>query len=57
MSGDMAGREGLLIRGPRDGEGDARCYITLTASEESAAIMPTSLWVEYRRQLLATLAP
>jgi hypothetical protein len=57
MSGDMAGHEGLLSRGPRDGEGDARCHITLTAYEESAAIMPTSLWVEYRRQLLATLAP
>jgi hypothetical protein len=57
MSGDMAWHEGLLIRGPRDDEGDALCHITLTASEESAAIMPTSLWVEYRRQLLATLAP
>jgi hypothetical protein len=33
------------------------CHITLTAYEESAAIMPTPLWAEYRRQLLATLAP
>ena len=53
----MAGHEGLLIRGPRDGEGDALCHITLTAHEESAAIMPKPFWVEYRRQLPAILAP
>jgi hypothetical protein len=39
-SGDVAGHEGLLIRRPRDGEGDAPRHITLTAYEESVAIMP-----------------
>ena len=48
-------KRSLHIRNARDDECETIRDVTLAAYEEYAAIMPTPLWGEYRKQILATL--
>jgi len=51
----MEKRCNLHIRNARDSDRDAIRAVTLAAYEEYATVVPTPLWIEYQRHLLATL--